>query len=81
MYILLIVLILFSGQKQVKTSLVEGPDAHSNCLQSLPLVAKLYKQGKFQDGPDPKQIRRIRGMCQKVDEDTKVANERYNNHS
>ena len=73
MYILTIILFLLHSPPEVHTSLVEGPDAGKMCQQALPLTAKLYKQGKFFDGPDPKKIKKIRGMCQVVDDDTEIA--------
>jgi len=60
MFIVLVVVHLLTGQLVPRTSVVSDLKA---CEESLPLFIKLYRQGKFEDGPDPELIRDVTGVC------------------
>lgn len=64
MYILLVVIYLLSGQVEIHHSIVKGPQAAYECGKALPLTVNLYQLGKFHDGPDPKDIKKITARCE-----------------
>lgn len=69
MYLLLIFIFLKTGAVEARTSIVYNmyEETRGVCQDSLPLEIKLYKQGKFEDGPKPELIRKVTGRCEPVD--------------
>lgn len=63
MYILLVIIHLLSGQVEVHHSIVRGPQASTMCHEATVPTMRLYSTGKFEDGPDPDQIKRIEARC------------------
>lgn len=72
MYLLIIVIYLLSGPPEVRTSIVEGPTAYDSCADALPLEIRLYKQGKFADGPPVAKIKNVKGHCEGLLDEVRV---------
>lgn len=60
MFIVLVFIHMMSGQIVPRTSVVIDRAA---CEESIPLFVKLYKDGKFEDGPPPEKIKSIDAIC------------------
>lgn len=74
MYLLLIFILLKSGGTEVRTSIVYGEDARQICQDSLPLTISLYERGRFHDGPPSLLIKEVKGRCEPVNDNNKLAN-------
>lgn len=66
MFLLLIFLVYTSGRVEARTSIVEGFNAEQVCLEALPLTIKLYREGKFHDGPKKSDLQAVKGRCEEV---------------
>jgi hypothetical protein len=66
MYVLIIFILLKTGQIDARTSVVSPPNARHVCNEALPLTVRLYATGKFHDGPAENLIADVRGRCEKV---------------
>lgn len=77
MYLLLIFLWFKSGMVEARTSLVYDiySDTRMTCEEALPLTEKLYREGKFYDGPKKELLRKVTGRCEPVSEKEKLVRE------
>lgn len=72
MYLLLVVIYMLTGPPVVKTSIVSGPTALDECDDALPLEIRLYKEGKFKDGPPVREIKDVKGRCEGLPDEIKI---------
>ncbi len=63
MFVVLVFIHLMTGQVVPRTSVTLD---QKSCEESLPLFEKLYRAGKFEDGPAPELIKIVTGECRKV---------------
>lgn len=77
MVLLLIFLFLKTGAVEARTSIVYGvsDDPMNICESALPLTEKLYRSGKFDDGPKPELLKKVTGRCEPVDDKQKLVRE------
>lgn len=71
MLVILIFIFLKNGQVDVRTSVTAGTVEACNAV--IPLYVKLYKKHGFADGPEAKDVKRITGRCESVDDNNNLA--------